>query len=103
MKTDHIGYAVKKMDRARTSFEKLGYEFGPVIEDSARNVTLCFGEKDGYRIELVCPADRSGPSPVDSYLQKIGPVPYHICYRTEDLDAKIRELEVAIDVMENKL
>lgn len=93
MKTDHIGYAVKKIDRAIASFEKLGYEFGPVIDDEARNVKLAFGEKDGYRVELVCPSDKTKPSPVDSYLGKIGPTPYHICYQTEDLDRKTEELK----------
>ena len=93
MKTDHIGYAVKNMERAAASFEKLGYEFGPVIDDASRNVKLAFGEKDGYRIELVCPADRAKPSPVDAFLGKIGPAPYHICYSAEDLDKTIEELE----------
>jgi len=81
------------MERAISSFEKLGYVFGPVIDDEARNVKLAFGENSGYRVELVCPSDRTKASPVDNYLKKTGPAPYHICYRTEDLEEKIKELE----------
>ncbi len=51
MKIDHIGYAVKRIDRAITAFQKLGYEFEPVIDDTDWNVKLAFGDKDGYRIE----------------------------------------------------
>ena len=50
MKIDHIGYAVKRIDRAITAFQKLGYEFESVIDDTDRNVKLAFGNKDGYRI-----------------------------------------------------
>lgn len=92
MTIDHIGYAVKRIDRALASFEKLGYVFGPVIDDNDRNLKIAFGEMDGYRVELVSPLDKSQPSPADTYLSKVGPTPYHICYRTKDLDREIEEL-----------
>lgn len=87
MTIDHIGYAVKRIDRAVKAFEELGFTFEPVIDDTDRNVQISFGEKDGYRIELVCPLDKTKESPVDLYLSKIGPTPYHICYRTSDFDS----------------
>ena len=74
MKIDHIGYAVKRIDRALSAFEKLGFVFEPVIDDRNRNVKLAFGEKDGFRIELVAPLDKKAGSPVDQYLSH--PVPY---------------------------
>ena len=92
MKIDHIGYAVRRMDRARIAFQKLGYELGPVIEDTDRNVSLAFGVKDGYRIELVAPLDRKAESPVDQYLSKTAGIPYHICYESENFDAEVDEL-----------
>lgn len=92
MKIDHIGYAVKRIDRAINAFQKLGYEFGPVIDDTDRNVKLAFGNKDGYRIELVAPLDKKQESPVDYYLSNAVGVPYHICYESECFDKEIEEL-----------
>ncbi len=92
MKIDHIGYAVKRIDRAITAFQKLGYEFELVIDDTDRNVKLAFGSKDGYRIELVAPLDKKQESPVDQYLSNAVGTPYHICYESENFDTEIDEL-----------
>ena len=93
MKIDHIGYAVKRIDRAITAFQNLGYEFEPVIDDTGRNVKLAFGNKDGYRIELVAPLDKKVESPVDQYLSNAIGTPYHICYESDRFDAEIEELK----------
>ena len=93
MKIDHIGYAVKRINRALTSFVKLGFQFEPTIDDVDRNVKLAFGEKDGYRIELVAPLDKKQKSPVDQYLENAVGTPYHICYQSEDFDNEIKQLE----------
>lgn len=93
MKIEHIGYAVKQIDRARKSFEKLGYVFEPAIDDLNRNVKLAFGKKDGYRIELVAPLNKKLESPVDQYLSNAIGIPYHICYQSENFDMEIKELE----------
>lgn len=93
MKIDHIGYAVKRMDRAVRSFEKLGFVFESIIDDTDRNVRLMFGENDGYRIELVAPLDKTKESPVDQYLSKTAGTPYHICYRCENFDEETAKLE----------
>ena len=92
MKIDHIGYAVRRIDRALNSFEKLGYVFGPVIDDPDRNVKLAFGDKDGYRIELVAPLDKKQESPVDQYLSSNVGTPYHICYQSKELDKTVKDL-----------
>ena len=55
MKIDHIGYAVKNMDKARKTMELIGYVFEPMIKDLDRNILISFGEMDGYKIELVAP------------------------------------------------
>ena len=93
MKIDHIGYAVKRMDRAITAFQRLGFEFEPVIDDTDRNVKLAFGEKDGYRIELVSPLDKKQESPVDQYLSNVVGTPYHICYESDNFDEDVDELK----------
>jgi methylmalonyl-CoA/ethylmalonyl-CoA epimerase len=95
MEIDHIGYAVKKLNLARKSFETLGFEFEEIIEDSKRNLQIQFGKYKlgGYCIELVSPLNKNDDSPVDSYLGKLGPTPYHICYRTKNLECAVGELE----------
>ena len=93
MKIDHIGYAVKRLDRAINSFEELGFIFEHVIDDTDRNVKLAFGEKDGYRIELVAPLDKKIESPVDQYLSNAVGTPYHICYASNRFDTEIEELK----------
>lgn len=93
MKIDHIGYAVKRIDRAIASFEKLGFCFGPVIEDTDRNIKIAFGEKDRYKIELVCPLDKKKESPVDQYLSNAPGIPYHICYQSGAFEADVENLK----------
>lgn len=91
MKIDHIGYAVKNIDKAKKSMEALGYVFEETVDDTDRNIFIAFGEMDGYRVELVAP--KSEGSPVDMHLSKIGPTPYHICYKSSDIEADIEKLK----------
>ena len=90
MRIDHIGYAVKNIDKAKNSMEALGYTFEPTVEDEDRNIFIAFGELDGYRVELIAPI--GDESPVDMYLSKIGSTPYHICYKSNDIEADIEKL-----------
>lgn len=92
MQVDHIGYAVKKIDKAITDFEKLGYVFDKIIDDEDRNLYMAFGENQGYRVELLAPMAGKA-SAIDEYLKKNGPIPYHICYRSSNLDEDIAKLE----------
>lgn len=91
MNVDHIGYAVKNIDKAKKIMELLGYLFEETIEDRERNIYIRFGELDGYRVELVAPI--SSNSPVDTHLSKIGPTPYHICYKSTNIEADIEYLQ----------
>ena len=91
MRVDHIGYAVKNIDKAKKSMEALGYKFEDTVEDTDRNIFIAFGEMDGCRVELI--ASMGEGSPVDTYLSKIGPTPYHICYRSSDIEADNAELQ----------
>ncbi len=91
MNIDHIGYAVKDIDKSKRLFEFLGFIFEELIEDNDRNIYLQFGKRDGYKIELVAPM--KGESPVDGYLNTVGVTPYHICYCSENLQEDIKKLE----------
>lgn len=92
MRVDHIGYAVKSIDRARKSMAALGWSFGDTVDDNDRNVAICFGSLGASTVELVAPLDRTTSSPVDEVLSKNGPTPYHICYVSDDVDADVDSL-----------
>ena len=94
MTIHHIGYLVKKLDRARRTFEALGYGVEQeTIRDESRKVDIVFLSKDGYRIELVSPY--APDSVVAGLLARTGNSPYHVCYEVVDLDAEIERLRDA--------
>lgn len=91
MTIHHIGYLVKKLDRARKAFENLGYAVEQeTARDDYRKIDIVFLKKGGYRVELVSPYDSS--SVVAGLVPRIGNSPYHICYEVDDLDAEIKRL-----------
>lgn len=92
MKIDHIGYAVKDINKAKMAFEVLGYSFGELFEDNARNVLITFGKNNGYIVELISPLSNTKKSSVDEILKKNGSIPYHICYTSERIEFDIEEL-----------
>ena len=93
MKIDHIGYAVKNIEKAMIDFIKLGFVFEKSVDDYDRNVRIAFGDNDGYRIELVAPLNKEIQSPVDLQLTRIGATPYHICYSADNLENEINNLK----------
>ena len=91
MKIDHIGYLVKNIQKAIASFEKLGFSLSSEItHDEIRKADICFMEKDGYVIELVSPY--SDDSVVANLIKTIKNSPYHICYKSEDIDKDVEDL-----------
>ena len=92
MKIHHIGYIVKKIDKALPAFKNLGYKLmQETVLDEYRQVKLCFLEKDGYVIELVSPISKN--SVVFGLMKKLGNSAYHICYETDDIKAEMKNLE----------
>lgn len=101
LKIHHIGYLVKKMEKAKHTFEILGYRTEQdIVYDAIRKVNICFMIKDGYRIELVSPT--SEDSVAAGLLKKYKNSPYHICYETDDYESAYEELTsngfIAIDL-----
>ena len=91
MKIHHIGYLVKKIEKAIKAFEGLGYTLTHgVILDEYRKADICFLEKDGYVVELVSPVSRD--SVVAELSKRLGNTPYHICYETDDMDIEVEKL-----------
>lgn len=91
MKVHHVGYAVKKLEKAVEAFERLGYISGDITEDTSRNIRIVFMENGHERVELVTPNGVS--TPVDGVLKNSGPTPYHICYEVSDMPAAVNELK----------
>lgn len=91
MKIHHIGYLVKKLDRAQKAFAALGYVLvQDVVRDEHRKIDIAFYEKNGYRIELVSPY--ASESVVSELIKRLGNSPYHVCYETEDFDMAVERL-----------
>ena len=91
MNIHHLGYLVKKIDKAQAAFEKLGYVVTqPVVYDAYRKVDIVFLHKDGYVVELVSPA--SPDSVVSELIKKYRNMPYHICYTSENFDDDVAAL-----------
>ena len=91
MHIHHVGYLVKKMNKAMQAFKELGYEQqGEVVFDEYRGIDICFMAKDGYRVELVSPKGRD--SVVYGLQRKYGNSPYHICYECSDMEASVEDL-----------
>ena len=91
LKIHHIGYLVKKIEKAKKTFEALGYLVEQdTVYDDIRKVDICFLVKNGYRVELVSPV--SEDSVVAGLLKKYKNAPYHICYEADSPEAAYAEL-----------
>ena len=91
MTVHHIGYLVKKFERAKKAFLGLGYSVEQdVVRDEFRKIDILFLIKDGYRVELVSPYDPS--SVVADIITRLGNSPYHICYEADEFDAEMERL-----------
>lgn len=93
-KIHHIGYLVKKIEKAQKTFSALGYQTEQdTVYDPIRDVDICFLQKDGCRIELVSPV--SERSVAAGLLKKYKNCPYHICYEAADYEAACAALSAA--------
>ena len=94
MRVHHVGYLVKKPEKAREQFAALGFtvQSGPVY-DTIRDVEITFLEKDCCTVELVTP--RTDASVVANLMKSRKNSPYHICYASDDFENDIAKLEKA--------
>lgn len=84
----HIGYLVKKIEKAKQTFLALGYSIEQdIVYDDIRKVAICFLIRDGYRIELVSPVQED--SVVSGLIKRYKNSPYHICYEADDFEAAL--------------
>jgi methylmalonyl-CoA/ethylmalonyl-CoA epimerase len=91
MPVHHIGYAVRDIKESLKVFLDLGYAIETdIVHDNVRQVDIMFLINNNIRIELISPL--SEESPVSNILDKNGPLPYHICYQTENIKTAILSL-----------
>jgi methylmalonyl-CoA/ethylmalonyl-CoA epimerase len=91
LKIHHIGYLVDNIENATSEFERLGFiKIGEVTEDSSREIFIVFLDNDGVLVELIQPISET--SPVYGLRKKYRNSPYHICYKTQDLQSKIENM-----------
>lgn len=89
---DHIGFVVNNIENAIEYFVgNFGYNLrSKAMYDELRHVKLAMLELNGLCLELIQPLDASSPS-YDFMLSGGGL--HHLCYATDDLEAKIKELQ----------
>ena len=91
LKVHHIGYLVKKLDKAKATFEALGYKRGDSTNDETRGIDICFLTKDGLTVELVSPF--ADDSVVSGLMSRYKNSAYHICYESAHFNDDLHELE----------
>lgn len=91
MRVHHIGYLVKKIEKAERELSELGYLCeAPVVYDEIRRVDISFWKNGETRIELVSP--KSQDSVVYELLKSCKNMPYHICYLSENIEQDVEKL-----------
>lgn len=90
---NHIGYAVRDIQKTAQSYLAAGWSLSDVYEEEIQHTKIAFLTKTGFpKIELVAPLKEGEPSPVDVYLQKIGCCTYHVCYDVDNIEQAIEDL-----------
>jgi methylmalonyl-CoA/ethylmalonyl-CoA epimerase len=88
----HVGYLIKKLDKAIKQFKALGYvPVSEIVYDEIRDVDIVFLEMDGYVVELVSP--RTKESVVGHLMERYKNAPYHMCYESDSFVEDIASLE----------
>lgn len=92
MNIDHIGVAVKSIEKGIAFWEKsFGYEQATeLVINTRQKVKVVFLKKDGnIDIKLIEPLDET--SPIYAFTQKGGGV-HHLCFKCDDMDDELERL-----------
>lgn len=93
-KIDHVGIAVKSLERAAGLYaELLGEEPAGREEVPGEGVEVAFFGRGGGRVELLEPTDDE--SAVARFLERRGPGIHHVCLRVEDVEAAVERATAA--------
>lgn len=92
VKIDHIGIAVKDLEKALKFYEEvlgLKCEGTEVVED--QKVKVAFLPIGDTEVELLESTEANGP--IAKYIEKRGEGIQHIAYRVDDIEKAIEEME----------
>lgn len=103
-KIDHIGVAVRDMEKSISFYEKvLGGKLIDRYTSEAVGVEseIAIMEVSGSRTELLAPTNNT-TSPIARFIKQKGKGVHHIAYRVDDLDEALKELkEKGIGILED--
>lgn len=92
-KIDHIGIAVRTLERGLAFYEALGLVCSGRETVESQQVKVAFIDLGHSRVELLEP---TGPeSPIARFLERRGEGIHHLCLRVEDLEARLESLRAA--------
>lgn len=90
---DHIAVATLNLDKTASFYKALGYTCDKPVEDPLQNSKLMMCKRIGHTsIELVVPIDEKSPS--KSIIDKIGEMPYHLCYRVSNIESFLEKMNL---------
>ncbi len=101
-KIDHIGIAVKDLEKAiRFYRDQLGLELKGIEEVDEQKVKVAFFPVKESNLELLESTDPSGP--VSKFIDKKGEGFHHLSFRVSDLEGKLQQLkEQGIKLIDEK-
>ncbi len=89
---DHIGVAVKDLDKAVAFYrDVLGLKFLEKEEVASQKVRVAKFDLNGVHIEFLEPTSKD--SPIAKFIEKKGEGIHHIAYRTDDVADEIESLK----------
>ena len=89
----HIGFAVRSLSETQPAFEALGANFVHESTDEQRNLDFRFAQLGGVLIELISPHDAELPSAVTRMVKNDSCTMYHLCLKTDNLEAELKRLK----------
>jgi methylmalonyl-CoA/ethylmalonyl-CoA epimerase len=91
-KLEHIGIAVKNLDKSNLLFAKLlGIEHYKIEDVPSEGVRTSFFEVGGVKIELL-EATRAD-SPIAKFIEKRGEGLHHLAFETEDIKMEMSKVD----------
>lgn len=91
-KLEHIGIAVKNLDKSNLLFAKLlGIEHYKIEDVPSEGVRTSFFEVGGVKIELL-EATRAD-SPIAKFIEKRGEGLHHLAFETEDIKLEMSKVD----------
>jgi methylmalonyl-CoA/ethylmalonyl-CoA epimerase len=90
---DHLGIAVKSLDKAKQFYELMGMHVMPDEIVEGEKVRLAMVPLDGSRIELLEPTEAD--SPIGRFLEKRGEGLHHVALHVDDLAGTMERMKAA--------